>query len=67
MARADSRDESGVNAPRTPAMILLQLAASQAEIGPFARREREAPQVASARYRMAAAGAAFKQKTGLVA
>jgi hypothetical protein len=66
MARADSQNESGVSAPRTLAMVLLQLAASQAEIGPFARRGREAPQVAAARYRGAAA-IEFKRRTGLVA
>jgi hypothetical protein len=36
------------------AMILLQLAASQAEIGPFARRRRETPQEAARLYREAA-------------
>lgn len=36
------------------AMILLQLAASQAEIGPFARQARETPQVAARLYREAA-------------
>ncbi|RDJ21660.1 hypothetical protein DWF00_25195 [Bosea caraganae] len=66
MARADSQDESGAGAPRELAMILLQLAASQAEIGPFARRGREAPQVAAARYRVAAGGA-VRRKLGLVA
>lgn len=65
MARAESKDES-IAAPRALAMILLQIAASQAEIGPFARRGREAPQVAAGRYR-AAAGAAFKSKPGSVA
>ncbi len=40
------------------AMLLLQLAASRAEIGDFASREREAPQVAAARYRAAMEGSA---------
>lgn len=66
MAKADSQDESKAGAPRTLAMVLLQLAASQAEIGPFARRGREAPQVAAARYRVAAGGA-FQRRVGLVA
>lgn len=65
MARAESTDEN-LAAPRALTMVLLQLAASQAEIGPFARREREAPQVAVARYR-AVAGAGFKPKSGSVA
>ncbi len=36
------------------AMLLLQLAASQAEIGPFASRERETPEAAARFYRAAA-------------
>ena len=37
------------------AMLLLQLAACQAEIGPFARHGRETPQAAARCYRAAAA------------
>lgn len=62
----DSQDESRAGAPRTLAMVLLQLAASQAEIGPFARRGREAPQVAAGRYRVAA-GSEVRRRVRLVA
>jgi hypothetical protein len=36
------------------AMLLLQLAAAQAQIGPFARRALETPQAAARFYEMAA-------------
>lgn len=45
---------SGKRATAGFAMLLLQLAASHAEIGPFARRERETPDVAARLYRAAA-------------
>lgn len=66
MASVESQGEGSAAAPRALAMVLLQLAASQAEIGPFAGRGRETPQIAAARYRTAM-GDAFKRKQGLVA
>ncbi|CAN7474812.1 hypothetical protein LJR090_003902 [Bosea sp. LjRoot90] len=36
--------------PRVPAAFLVQLAASQAGIGPFARRDRETPFIGARRY-----------------
>ncbi|PZN94824.1 MAG: hypothetical protein DCF30_19790 [Hyphomicrobiales bacterium] len=48
------RERDGERAAAGSAMLLLQLAASQAEIGPFARRERETPQMAARLYRAAA-------------
>ena len=41
-------------APLVPAAFLVQLAASHAGIGPFARRDRETPAVAAGLYRKAA-------------
>lgn len=38
------------SAPRVPAAFLIQLAASQAGIGPFAGRDRETPFVGARRY-----------------
>lgn len=53
---ADSGDRGRVDerAAAGSAILLLQLAASQAEIGPFARRERETPEMAARLYRAAA-------------
>jgi hypothetical protein len=48
------REWDGERAAAGVAMLLLQLAASQAEIGPFARRERETPEAAARLYRAAA-------------
>jgi len=67
MTGAESREESSITAPRALAMVLLQLAASQAEIGPFAARGREAPQVAAGRYRAAAARHATMRRPRLTA
>ncbi|MBA4223506.1 MAG: hypothetical protein C0458_22475 [Methylobacterium sp.] len=36
--------------PRVPAVFLVQLAASQAGIGPFAGRDRETPFIGARRY-----------------
>jgi len=49
------RERDGERAAADCAMLLLQLAASQAEIGPFARRGRETPEMAARLYRAAAA------------
>jgi hypothetical protein len=46
-------DFVGDNASRA-SMLLLQLAAAQAQIGPFARRALETPQVAARFYEIAA-------------
>ncbi len=54
MAESGQRDETGGRVAAGSAMLLLQLAASQAEIGPFARRGCETPQVATGLYRRAA-------------
>jgi hypothetical protein len=54
MADAGFREQDGERAAAGFAMLLLQLAASQAEIGPFARRERETPAAAARLYRVAA-------------
>lgn len=54
MAESGHRDETGGRVAAGSAMLLLQLAASQAEIGPFARRGCETPQVATGLYRRAA-------------
>lgn len=57
MADSADRERGGERAAAGSAILLLQLAASQAEIGPFARRERETPQVAARLYQAAAARA----------
>ncbi len=54
MAESAYREQTGERAAAASAMLLLQLAASQAEIGPFARRGRETPQMATGLYRRAA-------------
>lgn len=54
MADGGYRERDGERAVAGFAMLLLQLAASQAEIGPFARRERETPEAAARLYRAAA-------------
>ena len=54
MADSWYRERDGERAAAGSAMLLLQLAASQAEIGPFARRERETPEIAARLYRAAA-------------
>lgn len=57
---------SGAKPAHSLALILLQLAACRAGIGPFAREGREAPQVAAGRYRMAGGGTSA-MRTKLVA
>lgn len=42
--------DEGERRARVPAVFLVQLAASQAEIGPFAGRDRETPLVGARRY-----------------
>ncbi|KRD99885.1 hypothetical protein ASE63_10215 [Bosea sp. Root381] len=54
MVRSEQREGAGERAAAASAMLLLQLAASQAEIGPFARRGRETPEMAARLYRAAA-------------
>lgn len=54
MTDSGHRERDGERAAAGSAMLLLQLAACQAEIGPFARRERETPQMAARLYRAAA-------------
>lgn len=54
MSDGGYREQGGERATAGFAMLLLQLAASQAEIGPFARRDRETPQAAARLYRAAA-------------
>jgi len=46
-ADAARQDEAGA---RVPAAFLVQLAASAAGIGPFARRDRETPFIGARRY-----------------
>lgn len=46
-------DQTTLRAAAGSAMLLVQVAAAQAGIGPFARQGRETPQVASLRYRAA--------------
>ena len=48
--------------PEASTMLLLQIAASHAEIGPFARRARETPQVAARRYEAQAQHAGRKRQ-----
>ncbi len=52
MNEAARRAGSGAQPAHALALVLLQLAACRAGIGPFARRGRETPQVAAGRYRM---------------
>lgn len=59
MAESAYHEDSGERAAADTAMLLLQAAASQAEIGPFARRARETPQAAARLYRAAAIRARF--------
>ncbi len=54
MTDSGYREGSGERAAAGFAMLLLQLAASKAEIGPFATRERETPEMAARLYRAAA-------------
>lgn len=54
MADGGHRERGGERATAGFTMLLLQLAASEAEIGPFARRERETPEAAARLYRAAA-------------
>lgn len=56
MVEAKHRERAGERAAAACAILLLQHAASQAEIGPFARRGRETPETATQRYRTAALG-----------
>ena len=51
MSESEHREQASERALADSAMLMLQLAASQAEIGPFARRSRETPQMAAGRYR----------------
>lgn len=60
MAESAHREQAGEKIAAGSAMLLLQLAASQAEIGPFARRGRETPQMAAGLYR----AAALRARTG---
>jgi hypothetical protein len=53
----DDRCRSG-DGPVMPAMLLIQIAASHAGIGPFAGRDRETPQAAAGFYE--AAGRPFR-------
>lgn len=55
MSGVENQDRAGIPAASGAAILLLQLAASQAEIGPFALRERETPQAAARTYRAAMA------------
>lgn len=48
--------EQEESAARVPAAFLVQLAASQAGIGPFARRDRETPFIGARRYYEGIAG-----------
>ena len=54
MVRSEQRERAGERAAAASAILLVQLAASQAEIGPFARRGRETPETAARLYRAAA-------------
>jgi hypothetical protein len=54
MAEAQERPAQNAQPASNLAMLLLQLAASQAEIGPFARRARTSPLRAAQAYREAA-------------
>ncbi|SEG52112.1 hypothetical protein [Bosea lathyri] len=57
MAEIGDREGGEARAAAGSAMLLLQLAAAQAEIGPFARRGRETPGVAAQHYRTASCAA----------
>jgi len=54
MVESNRREAAGERAAAACAILLLQHAASQAEIGPFARRGRETPDTAARLYRAAA-------------
>lgn len=54
MVESAQEQDSSARAAAGTAMLLLQAAASLAEIGPFARRERETPQAAARLYHAAA-------------
>lgn len=49
----DGRDRSNEFRAAAAGLLLVQMAASQAEIGPFAKRARETPQAAADLYRAA--------------
>jgi hypothetical protein len=51
MTDNENRERVTVRAAAGSAVLLVQLAAAQAEIGPFARRGRETPQAAAQSYR----------------
>jgi hypothetical protein len=53
MAEIGDRERGEARAAAGSAMLLLQAAAAQAEIGPFARRGRETPRAAAQYYRAA--------------
>ncbi len=59
MAESGWRERESERMAAGSAMLLLQAAASKAEIGPFARRERETPQAAARLYRAAAIRTSF--------
>lgn len=46
-------DQTTLRAAAGSAMLLVQVAAAQAAVGPFARQGRETPQTATLRYRAA--------------
>lgn len=50
MAESEHRERASGQTAAGSAILLLQLAASQAEIGPFARRDRETPLIATGLY-----------------
>ncbi|MBN9441317.1 hypothetical protein [Bosea sp. (in: a-proteobacteria)] len=54
MLRNEETVEQGRQGAGASALLLLQAAAAQARIGPFAARERATPQSAAALYRRAA-------------
>lgn len=54
MGGSGYREQVGERTTAGSAILLLQVAASQAEIGPFARRDRETPDAAARLYRAAA-------------
>lgn len=53
MRESDDREHGAGRALAGSAMLLVQMAAGAAEIGPFARRGRETPQAAALSYRLA--------------
>ncbi len=54
MAAPEPRSDFAGDTASRAAMLLLQLAAAQAQIGPFARRALETPQAAARFYEIAA-------------